>query len=82
MRFDYLNYVGIKLKWWQKLYLLLLPCNYACFYKYSNKTGLHFMLMLDKLKRKAKTDEERKYYEQIQKEWGAFCTGLNLGYWK
>jgi len=40
------------------------------------------MLMLDKLKRKAKTDEERKYYEQIQKEWRAVCTGLNLGYWK
>jgi len=37
---------------------------------------------LEKLKQNAKTPEEKAYYEQIQKEWGELCMGLNLGYWK
>jgi len=79
MNFDYLDCLVIKLTWWQKLYLKLNP--FLIFNRRTPKTGLSFMHMLEKLKRTAKTDEERKYYEQMQKEWGEFCVGLNLGYW-
>ncbi|MDD4779140.1 MAG: hypothetical protein PHT02_00855 [Tissierellia bacterium] len=90
------DYMGIPLKWYQKLYLCLLDKLYSNeFISYcltfpnrnlligrgTSKTGLEFARMLERLKNKAKTPEEKAYYEQLQKEWGETCKGITLGYW-
>lgn len=80
-----IEYYDRNLKWWQRLYLkfyrYFYPIYSSLHYRENFKTGLYFAYYLEKLKRKAKTDEERQLYELLQKEWGEFCTGLTLGYW-
>lgn len=93
MKFDYM---GIPLKWYQKLYIYILDKLYnnefiSYYLTFPNrnflmgrgttKTGIYFARMLETLKQKAKTPEEKLYYEQLQKEWGEFCKGITLGYW-
>lgn len=93
MKFDYM---GIPLKWYQKLYLNILwklydnefisywltfPNKNLLIGRGTSKTGLNFAIMLEKLKYQAKTPEEKLYYEQIQKEWGELCKEITLRYW-
>lgn len=40
------------------------------------------MIMLEKLKKKTKSEEEKQYYEHMQKEWTTFNKELTLGYWQ
>jgi len=73
--------LGIKLKWYQRLYLNTLSrIDYTN--RNTSKTGLNFMYMVENLKKKAKTEEEKIMYEQIQKEWAEFNRDLTLSYWQ
>ena len=80
---DLLSYFTNGLTWWQRLYIRFYPLfiysNF--FHRETSKTGLDFINQLEKLKRKAKTPEEKQYYEQLQKEWGNIQKSITLGYW-
>lgn len=74
--------LGIKLPLYQKLYLELMSKNPMVIFRRSSKTGLNFMLLLEKLKQSAETEEERLFFQQMQNEWAEFNVDLNLSYWK
>lgn len=44
----------------------------------SSKTGLEMFYILEQLKNDAESEEEKQYFEQLQKEWSGFCVGLTL----
>jgi hypothetical protein len=78
-----LDYFGNNLSWWQQLYIRFCP-SFICsnfLHRGTSKSGLEFINLLEKLKKKAKTLEEREYYEQMQKEWGNIQKSITLGYW-
>jgi hypothetical protein len=47
----------------------------------SGKTGIEFMHFLQYLKETSKSEDDKKYFEQMQKEWSDFNVELTLGYW-
>lgn len=44
----------------------------------SSKTGLEMFYILEQLKNDAESEEEKQYFEHLQKEWSDFCVGLTL----
>lgn len=77
---DYINYFNIKLKWYQKIQIILTNKPYInC--RNIGKMEINFLYMLEKLKRKTKNEEEKLYYESMQKEYSDICSNLKLGFW-
>jgi hypothetical protein len=80
---NYLGYFSHDLTWWQKLYLRFNPflIYHSFFHRGTSNTGLSFIHLLERLKKSAKTNEEKQMYELMKKEWSEFNKSLVLGYW-
>lgn len=81
MKYDEL--LDIKLRWYQKLWVFIirktgigLPYGRG-----TAKTGLQMMTMFERLKRKAKTNEERRVWEEMQKQYGEAMHNLTMSFW-
>lgn len=74
--------LGIKLPWYQNLYIEIISKNLFINTRRNSKTGVSFMLLLEGLKQSARTEEEKLFYQQVQEEWSQFNIDLTLSYWK
>jgi hypothetical protein len=73
----------VKLRWYQKLWLFIVRKTglHLSYTRGTSKTGLEMMVMFERLKQKAKTNEEKQMLEQMQKEFGETMHDLTMSFW-